>query len=159
VCAFDNDEPGGVKRIPNSAVLTQPLTSDSSGCSSRNQRCHLNWSLTGNTPTASQFLGTTNSTPLRFVTNTAEVARFQPNGFFGIGTVTPTTKTEILTQSDLTLGASVLRLTNRGNGTTTEFTQTGLASNVGVGSNPNYFAARIYAKYDGNSVYWSGPRF
>src|SRR5205823_6036386 len=68
----------------------------------------------------------------------------------GIGTITPTAKTEI-SHSDLNPGAFALRLTNLGN-TTNAFTETGIAFNLGVGNNPNFYAARIYSKYDGNSV-------
>jgi Chaperone of endosialidase len=64
---------------------------------------------------------------------------------------------EILTANDLNpTGAYALRLTNQGSSSTPAFTETGLAFNValgGTGANPNFYAARIYAKYDSFNVY------
>ncbi len=77
-----------------------------------------------------------------FLTNTAHN--------LGIGTTNPTAKTEIL-HTDFTQGANVLRLTNQGDGV--NYTETGIAFNVGLDTNANYYATRIYSIYDSQSAY------
>ena len=74
----------------------------------------------------------------------------QAGGNVGIGTGNPTTRAEIL-HSDPATGANVLRLTNEGNGS--NFTETGIAFNAGLPTNPNHFGARIYHKYDGSGTF------
>src|SRR4051794_10838194 len=54
------------------------------------------WNLTGNSnATSSSKLGTTNSIPLRLVTNNAERIRITPSGNVGIGTDSPTVRFEV----------------------------------------------------------------
>ncbi|PBJ08090.1 hypothetical protein BSF42_38070 [Flavobacterium sp. ACN6] len=47
------------------------------------------WGLTGNTGTATSFLGTTNNQPLRFRSNNTERMTITANGFVGIGMTAP----------------------------------------------------------------------
>jgi len=44
------------------------------------------WRLTGNTPTAAQFFGTTNARPIRFFTNNVYHGLIHQNGYVGLGT-------------------------------------------------------------------------
>ncbi|PCJ89982.1 MAG: hypothetical protein COA57_00070 [Flavobacteriales bacterium] len=85
----------------------------------------------------SLYTGTTDNERMRITTE----------GNVGIGTATPSSKTEIV-HSDINAGASVLRLTNETNGSS--FTEAGITFNVGVpGGTPSFDANRIYGRYDG----------
>jgi hypothetical protein len=53
------------------------------------------WSLNGNSPQSSGFLGTTNDQPLIFKSNSIEGFRLMPNGFLGIGTLNPTATLDV----------------------------------------------------------------
>lgn len=52
------------------------------------------WSTTGNTPAATNFLGTTDASPLIIKTSNTEWFRLTYNGYFGFGTTTPLAKFE-----------------------------------------------------------------
>ncbi|MBL7740735.1 MAG: hypothetical protein JNK14_16065 [Chitinophagaceae bacterium] len=54
------------------------------------------WSLTGNTPTTAQFLGTTNATNLRIRTNNTERMVILSSGNVGIGITNPANKLHIV---------------------------------------------------------------
>jgi hypothetical protein len=66
-----------------------PLLSSSSGSG-------LFWSLTGNSITGTEFLGTTNAQPLVIRTNNTERMRVTASGDVGIGTTTPLEAVEVV---------------------------------------------------------------
>jgi len=70
-----------------------PLLSSSSGGG-------LFWSLTGNSITGTEFLGTTNNQPLVIRTNNTERMRITATGNVGIGTATPTTALHVVAASN-----------------------------------------------------------
>jgi hypothetical protein len=70
-----------------------PILSSSSGSG-------LFWSLTGNSITGTQFLGTTNAQPLVIRTNNTERMRITATGNVGIGTATPTTALHVVAASN-----------------------------------------------------------
>jgi hypothetical protein len=82
------------------------------------------WRVNGNTPAASDYLGTQNNTPLIIKTNNAERARFTENGWVGIGTASPTRMLDVNGQSrfrlkvqcDSLLEASMLKITGLAGG-------------------------------------------
>ncbi len=55
------------------------------------------WSLLGNVSTGTDFIGSTNNTPLRFKTNNISAMIIDPTGKVGIGTMNPGNKFEIFT--------------------------------------------------------------
>jgi hypothetical protein len=65
-----------------------PLLSSSSGSG-------LFWSLTGNSITGTEFLGTTNAQPLVIRTNNTERMRITATGNVGIGTASPTERLQV----------------------------------------------------------------
>jgi hypothetical protein len=65
-----------------------PLLSSSSGSG-------LFWSLTGNSITGTEFLGTTNAQPLVIRTNNTERMRITATGNVGIGTAAPTERLQV----------------------------------------------------------------
>jgi hypothetical protein len=65
-----------------------PLLSSSSGSG-------LFWSLTGNSITGTEFLGTTNAQPLVIRTNNTERVRVTATGNVGIGTAAPTERLQV----------------------------------------------------------------
>jgi hypothetical protein len=65
-----------------------PLLSSSSGSG-------LFWSLTGNSITGTEFLGTTNAQPLVIRTNNTEQLRITATGNVGIGTAAPTERLQV----------------------------------------------------------------
>jgi hypothetical protein len=99
---------------------------------------------------------------IRFATGTisgspdTEKMRLTKAGDLGVGTTSPTARTEI-SHTNLSPGAVALRITNT-DSTVSTFTESGIGFNVALASqnnngNPNYYAARIYSKYDGQNVY------
>jgi hypothetical protein len=66
-----------------------PILSSSSGSG-------LFWSLTGNSITGTEFLGTTNAQPLVIRTNNTERMRVTASGDVGIGTTTPLEAVEVV---------------------------------------------------------------
>jgi hypothetical protein len=94
---------------------------------------------------------------IRFATGTisgsfpadTEKMRLTKAGDFGVGTTTPTARTEI-SHSDLTPNAVALRITNTD--ITPAYTESAIGFNVSIGTNPNFAATRIYSKYDGTWV-------
>jgi hypothetical protein len=108
------------------------------------------WLLGGNTIGAADFIGTNNAMPFVVKTNAVEHMRLTAAGDLGVGTNTPTARAEIA-HGDLAPNAVALRVSNT-NPTGTGFTESAIGFNValgGTGPNPDYFAARIYSKYDG----------
>jgi hypothetical protein len=98
---------------------------------------------------------------IRFATGTisgtfptdTEKMRLTKAGDLGVGTTSPTARTEI-SHSDLTPNTVALRVSNT-NPTASAYTESAIGFNValgGTGPNPNYFASRIYSKYDSSNV-------
>ena len=77
------------------------------------------WLLTGNTPTAAQFLGTTNNTNLRIRTNGTEKMVVLSGGNVGIGVTAPTGVLH-LKAGTATAGTGPLKFTSGVNLTTVE---------------------------------------
>jgi len=112
------------------------------------------WLLVGNTVGAADYIGTNNAMPLVAKTSGQERMRLTSGGNLGVGTTNPSARTEIL-HSDLTANTVALRVSNT-NPTGSAYTESAIGFNValgGTGPNPNYFASRIYSKYDGTGVY------
>jgi hypothetical protein len=116
------------------------------------------WVVAGNNAVPGNFIGTTSPQP--FIINTSgagptfERMRITPTGSVGIGTTAPTARTEI-SHSDLTPNTVALRISNT-NPTGSAYSESAIGFNVslgGTGPNPNYFATRIYSKYDGTGVF------
>lgn len=82
------------------------------------------WRVNGNTPSASDYLGTQNNTPLIIKTNNTERARFTEIGWLGVGTSSPTKLLDVNGQSrfrlkvqcDSLLEASMLKITGLSGG-------------------------------------------
>jgi hypothetical protein len=86
---------GTVKITDGTQANNYILTSDAAGLASWKNPSTLianAWQLSGNTPTATQFLGTTGPQPIIIKTNSVENARMLATGELGIGTTTPSAK-------------------------------------------------------------------
>jgi FtsZ-binding cell division protein ZapB len=87
--------------LPQDLSLQPPVTgagilqSDASGNLSWLNPEALAWSLTGNSITGTEFLGTTNNQPLVIRTNNVERLRVTTTGNVGIGTTTPTERLQV----------------------------------------------------------------
>jgi hypothetical protein len=133
---------GGVSIVTsdgNGHLATMPV-----GATSTNA-----WLLGGNTIGAADYIGTNNAMPFAVKTSGQERMRVTSGGDLGVGTNNPTARTEIL-HSSLTPNAVALRVSNT-NPTGSAYTESAIGFNVsigGTGPNPNYFASRIYSKYD-----------
>ena len=132
----------GVVRVvtsdPNGHLATMLV-----GASSANA-----WLLSGNAVGAADYIGTNNPLPFVVKTNSQERMRLTSGGNLGVGTTNPSARTEI-SHSDLTANTVALRVTNTH---PNAYTESAIGFNValgGSGANPNYFASRIYSKYDG----------
>jgi hypothetical protein len=108
------------------------------------------WLLSGNTVVPADFIGTNNPAPFVVKTSGQEHMRLTSGGDLGVGTTNPTARTEI-SHSDFTPNTVALRVSNT-NTTGNGFTESAIGFNVALGNNPDFFATRIYSKYDGTSV-------
>lgn len=117
------------------------------------------WVVGGNTIGAADHIGTINAMPFIIETSgagpTFERMRITPTGSVGIGTTAPTARTEI-SDSDLTPNTVALRVSNTTPAPGNAYSESAIGFNVslgGSGPNPDYFATRIYSKYDGSGVF------
>src|SRR3954453_24137480 len=77
----------------------------------RNPKVHAqSWNLTGNSATATSFLGTTNTAALRFYTKNAERMRIDTVGRVGLGTAAPNASA-VLDINSTTKGVLLPRMT------------------------------------------------
>jgi hypothetical protein len=129
---------------PTGHLATAPLTAPNTTA----------WLLAGNNAVPGNFIGTTSPQPFIIDTSALERMRITPNGSVGIGTTNPTARTEI-SHSDLTPNTVALRISNTTPAPGNAYSESAIGFNAslgGSGPNPNYFAARIYSKYDGPNV-------
>jgi hypothetical protein len=153
---FQVNNAGNLIRI-NNVPYSWPVAQGAAGTVLINNGAGtLNWAAPGGGVSGSCNTVGPNGSGTNFVTKWSSTSALMCSQIFdngtnvGIGTTAPTARTEIL-HSNLNAGAFALRLTNQGSGASS-FTETGLAFNTSVGNNPNYYAARIYARYDGTGV-------
>jgi trimeric autotransporter adhesin len=90
----------------NSAKITFLLTNLVIFFLSSN-RTHAQWTLTGNTPAAGEFIGTTDASNFRFRTNNTERMVILSGGNIGIGITNPTNKLDIDGMVRSTLGFTI----------------------------------------------------
>jgi hypothetical protein len=104
---------GNVRIADGTQGLNKILSSDADGTSSWKTATELGigngWALAGNSLAGTEVLGSTNTQPLRIVTNSTERMRITETGLVGIGTATPNFALDI---NGGTTAPTVLRISN-----------------------------------------------
>lgn len=102
-----------------------------------------NWNVTGNSgTTASNFVGTTDNNPFFIGTNNSSKMNIQPNGFVGIGVVSPTRRLDISADMD---NLAILR------GINTNTSLTGVSYGIRGQSNSTILGSTGVMGISGNS--------